>query len=66
MGGSDGPVCPHHTGEVRMTLVALHSDHSRPGEVIGAYRCSQCGHERRLPLDLGSDQVGPPSLAGGE
>ncbi|HZU15552.1 MAG TPA: hypothetical protein VFD01_02950 [Candidatus Dormibacteraeota bacterium] len=65
MSGADGPVCPHHAGEVRMALVSLHSDRGRPGEVMGAYRCPQCGHERRLPLDLGGDEGGSPALGGG-
>ncbi len=64
MGGTEGPVCPQHAGEVRMTLVTLHSEHGRPGEVIGAYRCPQCGHERRLPIDIGGEP-GPLVSGGG-
>lgn len=33
-----------------MTLRTLHSEVSRPEQVLGAYACPECGSERRLPI----------------
>jgi hypothetical protein len=44
------PVCARHEGEVRMELRSLHSQLSRPEELVGLFECPECGFERRLPV----------------
>lgn len=51
MTADDAPVCARHEGDVRMSLRTLHSDSTRPGELVGLYECPECGHERHLPLE---------------
>jgi hypothetical protein len=50
MGHDEAPVCTRHDDDVRMTLRTLHSDSSRPEQLVGLFECPECGHERRLPL----------------
>jgi len=61
MGTEHAPVCPRHAGDVRMSLLTLHSDQSAPEQVLGVYTCPECGSERRLPLPPESpDAPGAP------
>jgi len=50
MSQDEAPVCTRHDEGVRMDLRTLHSDSSRPSELVGLFECPECGHERRLPL----------------
>lgn len=34
-----------------MRLQSLHSDASRPGEVVGLYECPDCGYQQRVPVE---------------
>jgi len=34
-----------------MSLRTLHTDASRPGQLVGLYECPDCGDERRQPLE---------------
>jgi hypothetical protein len=34
-----------------MSLRTLHTDSSKPGQLVGIYVCPDCGDERRYPLD---------------
>jgi hypothetical protein len=45
------PVCARHEREVEMTLRTLHSDASRPGQLVGHFECPECGWERRVPVE---------------
>ena len=45
------PLCAHHDEATRMELHSLHSDASRPGEVVGLYECPECGHQQRVPVE---------------
>ena len=45
------PLCPRHDGEVSMRLSTLHTDASKPGQLVGLFECPDCGHERRHPVD---------------
>ena len=45
------PLCAHHEEATRMRLHSLHSDASRPDEVIGLYECPECGHQQRVPME---------------
>ena len=50
------PACERHEGDgVRMELQSMHSDATQPDIVVGLFECPECGHERRLPLGLGSE-----------
>ncbi|HEX6489218.1 MAG TPA: hypothetical protein VF137_10180 [Candidatus Dormibacteraeota bacterium] len=44
------PKCARHDHEITMDLRTIHTDASRPGEVIGHFECPECGYERRQPL----------------
>lgn len=46
------PMCGQHEHEIAMDLRTIHTDASRPGEVIGHFQCPECGYERRQPMDL--------------
>ena len=46
----DSPSCPRHDFDVTMTLRSLHTDVSRPGQLVGTYECPDCGEERRYPV----------------
>jgi len=59
MGMENAPVCPRHPGDVRMTPRTLHSDLGTPGQVLAVYACPECGHERRLPIDVRSGEDRP-------
>ncbi len=50
MSPEEAPVCTRHEGDVRMSLRTLHSDSTRPEELLGLFECPECGHERRVPL----------------
>ncbi len=34
-----------------MTLHSLHSDASRPSQVVALYECPACGHQVRVPME---------------
>lgn len=34
-----------------MTLRSLHTDVSRPDQLVGMYACPDCGHESRIPIE---------------
>ena len=51
MSHEEAPVCTRHEGDVTMSLRTLHSDSSRPGELLGLFECPECGHERRVPVE---------------
>ena len=59
MGTEDAPVCQQHSGEVRMSLLTLHSDATTPQQVLAAYACPECGSERRLPMSTEAESSGP-------
>jgi hypothetical protein len=44
-------LCPRHEVEMRMRMRSLHSDVSRPDQVVALYECPECGHERRVPVE---------------
>jgi predicted RNA-binding Zn-ribbon protein involved in translation (DUF1610 family) len=48
----DSPVCARHEGDVAMRLRSMHSDNIAPDQLLGLFECPECGHERRLPIDL--------------
>ena len=50
MSHDEAPVCARHNDDVRMRLRTLHSDSTRPEELIGLFECPECGHERRVPI----------------
>jgi hypothetical protein len=50
MSHEEAPVCARHDSDVRMSLRTLHSDSSRPEELIGLFQCPECGHERHVPI----------------
>lgn len=52
MSQDEAPFCTRHEEGVRMDLRTLHSDSSRPSELVGLFECPECGHERRLPLGV--------------
>lgn len=52
MNYEDAPVCERHESNVPMRLRTMHSDSSRPDTVVGLYECPECGHERRLPIEV--------------
>jgi hypothetical protein len=52
MNYEDAPVCERHESSVPMRLRTMHSDSSRPDTVVGLYECPECGHERRLPIEV--------------
>jgi hypothetical protein len=54
MGAEDGPRCPRHERAVAMSLWTLHSDATRPDQLVALFQCPECGAERRLPLAMGS------------
>jgi hypothetical protein len=54
MGAEEGPRCPRHEAAVAMSLRTLHSDATRPDQLVGLFECPECGAERRLPLATGS------------
>ena len=33
-----------------MELRSLHTDSSRPEQLMGLYECPDCGHEQRVPF----------------
>jgi len=33
-----------------MSLRTLHSDASRPDQLLGLFECPECGYERRVPV----------------
>lgn len=35
-----------------MDLRTIHTDASRPDEVIGQFECPECGFERRIPMEM--------------
>ncbi len=35
-----------------MRLRSMHSDNIAPDQLLGLFECPECGHERRLPIDL--------------
>lgn len=45
------PMCPRHEVETPMRLQSLHSDASRPKQVVALYECPECGHESRVPVE---------------
>jgi hypothetical protein len=45
------PTCARHEREVRMDLRTIHTDASRPSEVVGEFQCPECGYERRVPME---------------
>lgn len=57
MSPSAEPVCPRHDEEVAMRLRSLHSERSRPGQLMGLYECPDCGHEQRVPFAAGAEEV---------
>jgi hypothetical protein len=50
MSHDEAPVCARHNDDVTMRLRTLHSDSSKPEELIGLFECPECGHERRVPI----------------
>jgi hypothetical protein len=46
------PTCARHEHEIRMDLRTIHTDASRPDEVIGHFECPECGFERRMPMEM--------------
>jgi hypothetical protein len=52
MNYEDAPVCERHDSKVPMRLRTMHSDSSQPDTVVGLYECPECGHERRLPIEV--------------
>ena len=52
MSSGQEPVCTRHAQDTPTVLRTLHSDDSRPEQVIGLYECPDCGHEQRVPIDL--------------
>ncbi len=62
MGTEHAPVCLRHTGDVRMSLLTLHSDQSAPEQVLGVYSCPECGSERRVPLEREEGDAPRPPL----
>jgi hypothetical protein len=49
----EAPACDRHEATVPMVLRTMHSDSSRPEEVVGLFECPECGYERRLPIRTG-------------
>jgi hypothetical protein len=45
------PLCPRHEAEVPMRLRSLHTDSTRPGQLLGLFVCPDCGDERRHPVE---------------
>ena len=45
------PLCPRHEAGVPMGLRSLHTDSSRPGQLVGLFVCPDCGDERRHPFE---------------
>lgn len=45
------PLCVHHDEERRMRLHSLHSDASRPDQVVGLYECPECGYQQRVLME---------------
>jgi len=50
MSPDEAPVCARHEAEVTMSLRTLHSDASRPDQLLGLFECPECGYERRVPV----------------
>lgn len=40
-----------------MRLRSLHTESSRPSQLLGLYECPDCGHEQRVPFSAGADEV---------
>jgi hypothetical protein len=45
------PLCPRHETGVPMRLRSLHTESTRPGQLLGLFVCPDCGEERRHPLE---------------
>jgi len=58
MGTKEAPNCPRHNHVVPMRLRTLHSEQTVPDQVLAAYVCPECGHERRVPVEPRSDGGG--------
>jgi hypothetical protein len=48
----EAPACERHEAKVAMELRTMHSEDSRPDQVVGLFECPVCGHERRVPLRI--------------
>lgn len=46
----DSPVCARHEAAVAMSLRTIHSDSSRPDQLVGKFECPECGHESWRPF----------------
>ena len=48
----EAPTCARHEAEVAMELHSIHTDASRPDELLGLFECPECGFQRRLPMQV--------------
>ncbi len=51
MSDAQEPMCDRHEVKTPTVLRTLHSDASKPHEVVALYECPDCGYEQRVPID---------------
>jgi hypothetical protein len=49
------PLCPRHDAGVPMRLRSLHTESTRPGQLLGLFVCPDCGAEARHPVEAAED-----------